>query len=33
MNQFDESYFDFSLTSGGKNTEIIKAEAIILKGD
>ena len=33
MNIFDETYFEFRLTGGFKNTEIIQAEAIILKGE
>ena len=33
MDQFDESYFNFTLIAGSKNTELIKAEATILKGD
>ena len=33
MDQFDESYFNFTFIAGSKNTELIKAEATILRGD
>jgi hypothetical protein len=32
MNSFDETFFEFRLTGGGKNTEIIQAEAVLVKG-
>lgn len=32
MNQFDETFFDFKVSGGATTSDIIQAEAVILKG-